>query len=149
MRSLMPWTGMTGLRQEMDRLFDRFFEPQWAEFPATLGDWVPTLDLTETKDALVVKAEVPGMDPKDINVSLQENFLTIKGEKKQEKEEKDEKDERHHRIERSYGAFTRSVRLPVGVDGSKVDAKFKNGLLTVTLPKTPGAKGTTVPVKAE
>ena len=65
------------------------------------------------------------------------------------KQEKEEKDERHHRLERSYGAFTRSVRLPVAVDGSKVDAKFKNGLLTVTLAKAPGAKGTTVPVKAE
>ncbi len=146
MRSLMPWTGTTGLKQEMDRLFDRFFEPQWGEFPAALGEWVPSLDLSETKDAFVVKVEVPGMDPKDIHVSLQENFLTIKGEKKQEKEEKDE---RYHRVERSYGAFTRSVRLPVAVDGSKVDAAFKNGLLTVTLPKTPGAKGTTIPVKAE
>jgi HSP20 family protein len=145
MRSLMPWTGMGGLKQEMDRVFDRFFEPQWGELPA-IGDWAPSLDLSETKEALVVKMEVPGMDPKDIQVSLQENLLTIKGEKKQEKEDKDE---RYHRIERTYGAFTRSVRLPVAVDGSRVDASFKNGLLAVTLPKTPGAKGTTIPVKAE
>jgi HSP20 family protein len=146
MRSLMPWRGMPSLRHEMDRLFDRFFEPEWGEFPAAFGEWAPSLDLTETKDAFVVKVEIPGMDPKDLHVSLQENFLTIKGEKKQEKEEKDE---RRHRVERSYGAFTRSVRLPVAVDGSNVDAKFKNGLLIVTVPKTPGAKGTTVPVKAE
>ncbi len=145
MRSLMPWTGMTSLKQEMDRLFDRFFEPHWGEFPA-LGEWTPSLDLSETKDALVAKLEIPGMDPKDIQVSLQENLLTIKGEKKQEKEEKDE---HYHRVERSFGAFTRSVRLPVAVDGSKVNAHFKNGLLTVTLPKAPGAKGTTIPVKAE
>jgi len=145
MRSLMPWTGMTGLKSEMDRLFDRFLEPRWEEFP-TMGDWVPTVDLSETKEAFVVKAEVPGMEPGDIHVSLQENLLTIKGEKKQEKEEKDE---RYHRIERSYGSFTRTVRLPVAVDGSKVEAKFKNGLLTVMLPKAPGVKGTTVPVKAE
>jgi hypothetical protein len=70
----------------------------------------------------------------------------IKGEKKQEKEEKDE---RHHRVERSYGAFTRSVRLPVGVDGSKVNATFKNGLLTITLPKTPAAKGLAIPIKTD
>jgi len=146
MRSLMPWPGTASLKQEMDRLFNRFIEPEWGEFPAALGEWVPSLDLSETKDAFVVKVEVPGMDSRDIQVSLQENLLTIKGEKKQEKEEKDE---RHHRVERSYGAFTRTVRLPVAVDGSKVDAKFKNGLLTVTLPKTPGAKGTTVPIKAE
>ena len=109
MRSLMPWTGMTGLKSEMDRLVDRFFEPRWEEFPA-IGDWAPSLDLSETKEAFVVKAEVPGMDTGDIQVSLQENLLTIKGEKKQEKEEKDE---RYHRIERSYGAFGRvTVRSP-------------------------------------
>jgi HSP20 family protein len=136
---------MTTLKQEMDRLFDRFFEPRWDEF-AVLGEWAPQLDLSETKDALVVKAEVPGMDPKDIQISLQEQLLTIKGEKKQEKEEKDE---RYHRIERSYGAFTRAVRLPVAVDAEKATASFKNGLLTVKLPKTPAAKGTTIPVKTE
>jgi HSP20 family protein len=136
---------MVGLKGEMDRLFDRFFEPRWEDVPA-LGEWAPSLDLSETKDAFVVKAEVPGMDPGDIQVALQENLLTIKGEKRQEKVDKDE---RYHRVERTYGAFTRMLRLPVAVDGSKVDAKFKNGLLTVTLPKAPGTKGTTIPVKAE
>ena len=145
MRSLMPWTGMPSLKHEMDRLFDRFAEFKWDEFP-TLGEWAPSLDLSETKDNLVVKMEVPGMDPKDIQISLQENLLTVKGEKKQEKEEKEE---RYHRVERTYGAFTRSVRLPVTVDGSKVNATFKNGLLTVTLPKTPASKGTLIPIKAE
>ena len=118
-------------------------ELKWDESPA-LGDWAPSIDLSETKESVVVKIEVPGMDQKDIEVSLQENRLTIKGEKKQEKEEKHE---RYHRVERSYGAFARSVRLPVGVDASKVSAAFKNGLLTVTLPKTPAAKGTTIPIK--
>ncbi len=145
MRALTPWTPMGTLKQEMDRLFDRFFEPRAEEFFA-LGEWAPSLDLTETKEALVAKIEVPGIDPKDIQISLQEQLLTVKGEKKQEKEEKDE---RHHRIERSYGAFTRAVRLPVAVDGEKVTATFKNGLLTITLPKTPAAKGTTIPIKAE
>jgi HSP20 family protein len=145
MQSLMPWTGMTSLKKEMERLFDRFLELKWDEFPP-LGEWAPSMDVSETKDAVVVKAEVPGMDSKDIAIALQEELLTIKGEKKQEKEEKDE---RHHRIERSYGAFTRSIRLPVGVDGSKVTATFKNGLLTVTLPKTAAAKGTTIPIKAD
>ena len=73
-------------------------------------------------------------------------LLTIKGEKKQEKEEKEE---RYHRVERVYGAFTRTVRLPVAVDASKVTAICKNGLLTVTLPKTPAAKGTMIPIKGE
>ena len=145
MRALTPWTGMASLKQDMDRLFDRFFELRPDEFVA-LGEWAPSLDLSETKDALVAKLEIPGMDPKDIQISLQEQLLTVKGEKKHEKEEKDE---RHHRIERSYGAFTRAIRLPVAVDGEKVTANFKNGLLTITLPKTPAAKGTTVPIKAE
>ena len=143
--SMMPWMGIPGLKREMDRLFDRFAEFKWDEWP-TLGQWAPSVDLKETKDDLVVKAEVPGMEPKDIQISLQENLLTIKGEKKQEKEEKDE---HHHRVERSYGAFARSVRLPVGVDGSKVSATFKNGLLTVTLPKTPASKGTAIQIKAD
>jgi len=102
--------------------------------------------VSETNESVVVKMEVPGIDAKDIHVSLQENILTVKGEKKQEKEDKDE---RYHRVERSYGAFTRTMRLPVAVDGSKVAAGFKNGLLTVTLPKAPGARDTTIPVKAE
>ena len=145
MRSLKPWTRITDLKQEMDRLFDRVFEPRWDEFPAT-GDWAPSLDLSETKDALVLKMEVPGMDAKDIQVSLQENLLTVKGEKKQEKEEKDEQ---HHQVERSYGACTRSVRLRIGVDGINVNASFKSGLLVVTMPKTPAAKGIPIPVKSE
>lgn len=144
-RALAPWGSMAGLRQEMDRLFERFFETRPDEWFG-LGEWAPSLDLSETKEALVAKVEVPGMDSKDIQISLQENLLTIKGEKRQEKEEKDE---RHHRVERSYGAFTRAVRLPVAVDAGKVNAAYKNGVLTITLPKTPAAKGTVIPVKAE
>ena len=139
-----PSTGLMTLRQEVDRLFDRFFEP-WRgqeEAPAT-GEWAPNLDVSETKDALIVKADVPGMEAKDIQVSLQEQMLTIKGEKQQEK---DEKDENFHRVERSYGAFMRAVRLPVPVDAGKVAASFKNGVLTITLPKTPAGKGTAIPV---
>jgi HSP20 family protein len=145
MRSLKPWLRITNLRQELDRLFDRVFESRPDEFPAT-GDWVPSLDLSETTDALVLKMEVPGMDAKDVQVSLQENPLTVKGERKQEKEETGEQ---YHQVERRHGAFTRSMRLPVGVDGSKVNATFKNGLLVVTMPKTPAAKGFTIPVKPE
>ena len=145
MRAMMPFGGMTNLRQDLERFFDRMGEYKWDEFPA-LGDWAPSMDVSETKEAIMVKAEVPGMEAGDIQISLQEQILTIKGEKRQEKEEKEA---RYHRLERTYGAFTRSVRLPVAVDGSKVTAAFKNGLLTVTLPKTAAAKGTMIPVKAE
>jgi HSP20 family protein len=135
---------LTNIKQEMDRLFDRFLEPRWDAFEAA-GEWAPKLDVSETKDAIIVKAEIPGVEQKDIEVSLQEGALTIKGEKHQEKEEKDE---RHHRVERSYGAFMRSITLPASVEGDKVTAAFKNGLLTVTMPKAPAAKGTTIAVKA-
>ena len=106
------------------------------------GEAIERDSLDSIADDLYQKA----MEEKDIQVSLQENLLTIKGEKKQEKEAKDE---HYHRVERSYGSFTRAVRLPVAVDASKVTASFKNGLLTVTLPKTPAAKGTMIPIKAE
>jgi len=145
MRALAPWRGMETLRQEMERVFDRFFEPRWDEFEA-VGAWAPKLDFSETKDAFVVKAEVPGVEQKDISVSIQDQMLTIKGEKHKEKEEKDEK---YHRVERSWGAFARTIALPAGVDTEKVNATFKDGVLSVKLPKTPAAKGTTIPVKAE
>jgi len=145
MRALAPWRGMETLRQEMERVFDRFFEPRWEEFEA-VGAWAPKLDFSETKDAFVVKAEVPGVEQKDISVSIQDQMLTVKGEKHKEKEEKDEK---YHRVERSWGAFARTIALPAGVDTGKVDATFKDGVLSVKLPKTPAAKGTTIPVKAE
>ncbi len=148
MRALAPWRGMETLRQEMDRLFDRFFEPRWDEFEA-VGEWAPKLDFSETKDAYLVKAEVPGVEQKDISVQLQDQTLTIKGEKHKEKEEKEEKEEKYHRVERSWGAFTRILALPMGVEIEKVTASFKDGLLTIKLPKAPGAKGTTIPVKAE
>jgi HSP20 family protein len=130
----------------MDRLFDRFFDtgPGWEPLEVG-GEWAPKLDLSETKEAFVVRAEVPGVEQKDIQVSLQNELLTIKGEKTQEKEEKDE---HYHRMERAYGAFARALRLPAAVDASKVAASFKDGVLVVTLPKTPAAKGTTIPIKA-
>jgi len=95
MRALTPWKGMDVLRHEMDRLFDRFGEPRWDEFESA-GEWVPKVDVSETKDAIVVKAEIPGVEQKDINVSLEDQVLTIKGEKRSEKEEKDEK---YHRVD--------------------------------------------------
>jgi len=145
MRALAPWTGFGSLRKEMDRLFERLGDWDMPEM-RTLGDWAPTLDFSENKDSFMVKVEIPGIDSKDISVSLENQMLTIKGEKLQEKEEKDEQ---YYRMERGYGSFARTVRLPTAVDGSKAMAAFKNGLLTVTLPKAPGAKGSTIPVKAE
>ena len=145
MRTLAPWGGE--LRREMERFFDRFAEPVLEPFATmTAGAWAPMLDVTETKDAMIVTAELPGVDAKEIGIELTGDLLTLKGEKEKRTEEKEE---RYHRVERTYGAFLRSVRLPMAVDGSKVTATFKNGVLVVTLPKTPAAKGTMIPVKAE
>ena len=144
MKPLAPMTGMTTFRREMDRLFERFLEPVWPEMP-TMGEWEPKVDITEDKDAITVKAELPGVEEKDISVSIQDGMLMIKGEKQSEKEEKDK---RYHRVERTYGAFSRAMRLPAAVDGGKATAEFKNGVVTIKLPKAPEAKGTSIPVQA-
>ena len=141
-----PWREVDVLRREMDRLWESFFEGRPGKKPEEAGEWLPSLDVAETKNDLVVKAELPGMDPKDIDISLSNGFLTIKGEKKQEKEEKDEN---YHLIERSYGSFTRSVRLPREVQSDKITASFKNGVLRVTLPKSEEAKKKEIKIKVE
>ena len=146
--ALMKWTPfgeLSTFRREMDRLFERFF----GEFPSLELPGMacaPRLDVTETKDSLVVKAELPGLEAKDLDISVSGKTLTIKGEKKQEKEEKDE---HHHLIERSYGAFSRMVELPTPVAPDKIKAAFKNGVLTITLPKTEEAKRKAISIKVE
>ncbi len=95
-------------------------------------EWLPRLDITETDKTVEVKAELPGLESKDIDITLDRDLLVIKGEKKLEEEKKDRY---YHRVERRYGAFCRSVRLPAVVKDEKIDATFKNGILTIVLPK--------------
>jgi len=144
MRALIPWTGMNVFKGEVDRMLDRLFEPRLGTFE-TFGEWWPKLDLSETKEAYVAKLEVPGVEPKEMNVSIREGLLMITGEKTREDEEKDEK---YHRVERAWGTFARTIPLPGLVDTEKTTAAFKEGVLTVTLPKTAAAKGSLIPVKA-
>jgi HSP20 family protein len=144
MRALVPFSGLTSFRREMDRLFDRFFEGESLDLPA-FGEWMPKVDVSEGKDHVTVKAEVPGIDAKDLDVSVHDEVLTIRGEKKDEKEEKGE---HSYRKERSYGSFARSIRLPAPVDATKADATFKDGVVTIKLAKAARAKGTTIAVKA-
>jgi HSP20 family protein len=137
------------LRREMDSLFDNFFRGFDVEpFESRLGAFSPKVDVTENDKEIKVTAELPGMDEKDIDVSLQSDMLTIKGEKKEEKEDKG-KD--YYRMERSYGSFSRSIPLPVEVETNKIEAKFKKGVLSITLPKTAKAVAETkkIPVKVE
>jgi HSP20 family protein len=134
------------MRREMDRLWDSFFERGAKTRTEEAVEWYPSLDVAETKNDLIVKAEVPGMDPKNIDISLSNGILTIRGERKQEKEEKEED---YHLIERSYGTFIRSVRLPNEVQGDKISASYKNGVLKITLPKSEEAKKREIKIKVE
>ena len=135
MAGLIPWLGRTEVdrfRGEMDRLFDDFFS--WSPFRSLeRGDWMPAVDMSEDQKQIVVHAEIPGMDIKDIDISLNGRILTVQGERKQEREEKDKN---YHRIGRKYGSFSRSFELPADVDGDKVKAIYKDGVLTLNLPKT-------------
>jgi HSP20 family protein len=132
-----PTRDIFRFRDEMDRLFDDFID----RFPARreTGEqmWNPDVDIRETDNEVVVKAEIPGMEQKDINISIKDNVLTLKGEKKQEKEEKEAN---YHRVERTYGSFTRMFTLPTTVVADKVTAKYNKGVLSITLPKTEEAK---------
>lgn len=141
-----PFRELERMRREMDRLWDSFFEERPRRKAEEVGEWLPSLDVSETKNELVVKAELPGLDPKDIDISLTNDILTIKGEKKREKEEKDEN---YHLIERSYGAFARSIRLPREVQGDKISASYKSGVLKVTLPKSEEAKKKEIKIEVE
>ncbi len=132
--------------EEMESYFDRFLRhpfsmmtrPTWPafEFPK-MDDISPSVDIFEEKGNMVIKAEMPGMNKEDVNVSISENMVTISGEKKQE--EKVEKKD-YYRVERSYGSFCRSFRLPENVNGDKVKASFKKGVLEVRIPKTKEGK---------
>ena len=131
---LTPWKpfgGLSTLRKEMEGLWDKFFtETQLTGQGADM--WLPALDIIENKDAFVVKAELPGLSEKDVNVSISGDMLTIKGEKKKEEEEKDE---HYHRVEISTGSFQRSFQLPTSVKADKIEATFDKGILKITLPK--------------
>lgn len=127
------------LFQEMENMVRHFWDvfPEEELTTELTFDWAPRLDLAETETAIEVKAEVPGLDKKDLDISLEGENLIIKGEKHQKKEEKDK---RFHRIERTYGSFCRTIRLPADVQPDKIEAAYEDGVLTVTLPKTEEAK---------
>jgi len=133
---------LTRLHEEMDDLFRGFFEP-W-EMPGWGHRHLPAIDIGETDDAFMVKAEVPGCKAENIDISVHGNMLTISGEKKQEKEEKEKG---YYHIERSYGSFRRDLNLASDVDPDKIEAMCKDGVLSIKLPKTEKAKPIKVKVK--
>ncbi len=135
MAGLIPWRGRNEVqrfRREIDRLFDDFFTGSpFRSFEK--GDWMPAVDMSEDEKKIVVHAEIPGMDAKDIDISLNGKVLTMNGERQQEQEEKEKN---YHRIERKYGLFSRSVELPADVDGNKAKATYKEGVITLNFHET-------------
>ena len=133
--SVWPWNA------NLENMFDSFFGGGGLA-PAgsgerQLGNFTPRLNVEENEKEYLISAELPGMDEKDIDLSIDNNMLTVKGEKKEEKEEK-QKD--YHLVERHFGSFSRSFELPEGIDVEKVEAHFKKGVLKISLPKTPQAQ---------
>lgn len=125
---------LVNLRDEMDRFFNTFFNKQLED---TEGFWAPVIDIEEDNEYFIVKAELPGIKKEDIKISVRGNLLSITGGRKQESEIKNKT---FHRIERSYGKFMRKITLPSEVNADKVQAKYKDGILTITLPKPESMK---------
>lgn len=132
---------LASLRNRLDSVLGNFFDlaplfrNDWELEPIMQKEWGLPLDIKETEKEIIVKADVPGVESKDIDINLKEGVLTIKGEKKEEKEEKDEKDGNRYYMERRYGCFSRSVSLGSEVDRENIKADLKDGVLTVTLLK--------------
>lgn len=145
--NLVKWDPIKELEDvstRLNRMFGRF--PARAESGQELlgvADWSPSADIAETDTAYLIKAEIPGVQKEDVKVTVQDGMLTMQGERKMEKEEKGKK---FHRIERSYGSFVRSFRVPDDADENSVKAEFKDGMLNVTLAKSEKAKAKSVNV---
>ena len=141
-----PARDLLAIRDEMNRLFNQFFGGGEApEGGWRVGSWTPAMDLYETDEALVLKAELPGFAKEDVHLELQDNTLTLKGKRKREL---DVKEEQYHRVERAYGAFQRSFMLPALVDPDKAEATFKEGVLELRLPKAEEAKAKRIAITA-
>jgi HSP20 family protein len=136
-----PFRDLLSLQERMNRLFDESYRggrgTASADDWALGGSWAPAVDIYEQDGNIVMKAELPGVDPKDVDVRLENSTLTLRGERKLDKEVKQDS---YHRVERSYGAFSRSFTLPTVVDQGSIKAEYKDGVLKLTLPKREEAK---------
>ena len=147
-RELATWpSDLFGIQREMNRMFDGFFRgsitrTKIMQSPA----WTPAVDIAEHDDEYFVKVELPGVNKDDVKITLENNILTIRGEKKQEKETKKEN---YHRVERSYGSFQRSFTLPTTVKATKSMQSYKDGVLQISLPKAEEAKPKQIEVKVK
>jgi len=130
-------------QNQLERFLREAFSPVLGEGEVSTRTWAPPVDIYENGDSLVLKAELPGIDPDDVEIRVEDNTLYLKGERKPEK---DVKEQNYHRIERSYGTFARSFSLPNSVDADKVVANYKDGVLTLTMPKKEEAKPKTIKI---
>ena len=137
---LEPFRELSEFRRRMDNVIDSFFGREKS------GKWMPDIDITESPEEILVKVDIPGIDKKDLSITLSGENLMLKGERK---EEKDEKTKHSHRIERRYGSFERILHVPVAVDSGKISADYKDGVLVVHLPKKAEAKPKEIPIKVQ
>lgn len=149
-RGLIPWRPFREL-EEMERRFDDMLSwpllpAVWRRIPTMEMGWAPAIDVFEKEDKFVVKAELPGMKEEDIDISVVGDTLTIKGERKAESEVEEED---YYYCERSYGSFSRSIDIPSNVDAKKIEANYNDGVLEVSLPKTPEVKPKKISVSAK
>lgn len=142
-----PTRDLVGIRDEMNRLFDSFFTG-WPERRKDLlaSEWAPSIDVAETDEEIVVTAELPGVKQDEVDITITDDVLTLKGEKKEEKEVKEKN---YHRVERSYGSFQRSISLPTGVKSDEAKAAYKDGVLHITVPKAEEAKPKQIKIDVE
>ena len=134
-----PWAELESMNHRLSNVLDDSGFSTGTE----TGHWAPSVDIRETDDALLLQAELPGIEKKDVQLEVKDGVLTISGERRYEK---DVKEKNVHRVERAYGKFTRSFSLPTNVDADKVDASMKNGVLEVRLPKCESAKPKTIAI---
>ena len=153
MSNLVPWrkrreNQIEQFHKGTPHLFDRYLGKDMSRFPENMfgNGWFPSVDVSEGKKNITVKAEIPGMNPKNIDISLDDRRLKIKGEKTHEKEEKDK---HFFRSERYYGYFNRAIELPVEVDAADVDASYKNGVLKIKLKKVKESEPKRIEIKTE
>jgi HSP20 family protein len=139
---------MVRLQERMNRVFDEAWGQQrrHPDDEIITGSWIPAVDVRESKDALEIQAELPGVDAKDVTVSVENGVLTLKGSRNFEKATEGET---YHRVERSYGAFERSFTLPTNVDPERINAAYRHGVLHLTLPKREEAKPKSINIKIE
>jgi HSP20 family protein len=136
-RTFDPFRDLAAAQEQLDRMVGRTI---------SRNAWVPSLDVRETEDQFVVMVDLPGLDPEDVEVQLEDGVLTLRGERQFTR---DNTDEQFHRLERNYGSFARSVRLPRVADTERVEASFDRGVLSVVVPKREEAKPRTIEVRAQ